>query len=201
MPRLLAISDRRSLPDQALESWLREIAQTGIDAVQIREKDLDDRTLWELVRTARAILPPETRLLVNGRLDLALSAGADGVHLPSDGVPVGALRRRFGPGVLIGVSAHRVEEVVRAREEGADYATFSPVWETPGKGPAVGVGELARAAATGLPVLALGGITMERFGEVAAAGATGVAAIRLFQRPSDLREAVDAARRSFPAGA
>jgi thiamine-phosphate pyrophosphorylase len=201
MPRLLAISDRRSLPDQNLESWLASLARAGVDAVQIREKDLDDRSLWELVRTARALLPPETRLLVNGRLDLALSAGADGVHLPSDGVPVAALRRRFGPGVLIGVSAHRVEEVARAREEGADYATFSPVWETPGKGPAAGVQELARAAATGLPVLALGGVTIERFGEVAAAGAAGVAAIRLFQRPPDLRAAADAARRSFPAGA
>lgn len=201
MPRLLAISDRRSLPDQNLDSWLREMARAGVDAVQIREKDLDDRSLLELVRSARAILPPEIRLLVNGRLDVALAAGADGVHLPSDGVPVAPLRRRFGPGVLIGVSAHRVEEVARAREEGADYATFSPVWDSPGKGAAVGVRELARAAASGLPVLALGGVTIERFAEVAAAGAAGVAAIRLFQRPSDLRAAVEAARRSFPAGA
>lgn len=201
MPRLLAISDRRSLPDQNLESWLAHIAQAGVDAVQIREKDLDDRTLWELVRTARALLPPAIRLLVNGRLDLALSAGADGVHLPSDGVPVAALRRRFGREVLIGISTHRVEEVLRAREEGADYATFGPVWETPGKGAPVGVGELARAAAAGLPVLALGGVTIERFGEVAAAGAAGVAAIRLFQRPPELRAAVEAAARSFPAGA
>ena len=90
---------------------------------------------------------------------------------------------------------------MRAREEGADYATFSPVWDSPGKGAAAGMRELARAAAAGLPVLALGGVTIERFAEVAAAGAAGVAAIRLFQRPSDLRAAVEAARRSFPAGA
>jgi thiamine-phosphate pyrophosphorylase len=198
---LLAISDRRSLPDQDLESWLADVARARVGAVQIREKDLDDRALWELVRTARALLPPETRLLVNGRLDLALAAGADGVHLPSDGLPVAALRRRFGREVLIGVSTHRVEEVAEAKREGADYATFGPVWETPGKGGGVGVRELARAAAAGLPVLALGGVTIERFGEVASAGAAGVAAIRLFQRPPELRAAAEAARRSFPAGA
>jgi thiamine-phosphate pyrophosphorylase len=199
MFRLLAISDRRSLPDGDLAGWLALVADVWIDAVQIREKDLDDRSLWEISRSARALLPPATRLLVNGRADIALAAGADGVHLPSDGVPPAALRRRFGPGLLLGVSTHRVEEVERARDAGADYATFGPVWETPGKGPPTGTGALARAAASGLPVYALGGVTIERFGEVAAAGAAGVAAIRLFQRPAELREAVEASRHWFGA--
>jgi thiamine-phosphate pyrophosphorylase len=192
---LLAISDRRSLPDGDLTGWLARCAAAGVDAVQIREKDLDDRTLWEIARNARALLPPATRLLVNGRADVAVAAGADGVHLPSDGVPAVALRRRFGASLLLGVSTHRVEEVERARDAGADYATFGPIWETPGKGPAQGVAELARAAACGLPVYALGGVTIARFGEVAAAGAAGVAAIRLFQQPPEIREAVEAARR------
>ncbi len=198
MFRLLAISDRLSLPGGDLAGWLARLAAAGVDAVQIREKDLDDRSLWEIARSARAALPPATRLLVNGRADVALAAGADGVHLPSDGVPVAALRRRFGPGLLLGVSTHSVEDVERARDAGADYAAFGPVWETPGKGPVTGVGELARAAVSGLPVYALGGVTIERFGEVAAAGAAGVAAIRLFQRPSELREAMEAARQWFP---
>jgi thiamine-phosphate pyrophosphorylase len=199
MFRLLAISDRRSLPGGDLPGWLARVSAAGVDAVQIREKDLDDRSLWDLVLSARALLPSTTRLLVNGRADIALAAGAGGVHLPSDGVPPSALRRRFGPEILIGVSAHTIEEVERARDEGADYATFGPVWETPGKGPPAGTGALARAAASGLPVYALGGVTIGRFGEVAAAGAAGVAAIRLFQRPSELREAVEAARSWFPA--
>jgi thiamine-phosphate pyrophosphorylase len=198
MFRLLAISDRRSLVDGDLSGWLSRLADAGVDAVQIREKDLDDRAVWEITRAARAILPPTTRLLVNGRADIALAAGADGVHLPSDGVPPAALRRRFGPGLLLGVSTHTVAEVERAQDAGADYATFGPVWETPGKGPATGTEALARAAACGLPVLALGGVTIDRFGEVAAAGAAGVAAIRLFQRPSDPSEAVAAARHRFP---
>jgi len=199
MFRLLAISDRCSRPDGDLAGWLAEIAAAEIDAVQIREKDLDDRSLWEIARSARAALPSATRLLINGRADVALAAGADGVHLPSDGVPVAALRRRFGPGLLLGVSTHGVAEVERARDGGADYATFGPIWETPGKGPATGTRALARAAAAGLPVYALGGVTIERFGEVAAAGAAGVAAIRLFQRPSALRAAVEAARHWFGA--
>ena len=103
----------------------------------------------------------------------------------------------FGAGVLIGRSTHRVEEVERARGEGADYVTFGPVYETPGKGAPVGVAALARAAAAGLPVYALGGVTLERFGEVAAAGASGIAAIRMFQRNTDLAEVARAARECF----
>jgi thiamine-phosphate pyrophosphorylase len=175
----------------------------GIGAVQLREKDLDDRDLYGLTRLARTILPPPVRLLVNGRLDVALAAGADGVHLPADGVPAAALRARFGPGperkILIGRSTHAVEEVERARDDGVDYVTFGPVFATPGKGAPVGLGELARAAAAGLPVYALGGVTLERFGELAAAGAAGIAAIRLFQSTSDadLAEIARAGREYF----
>lgn len=189
---LLAISERGS------PEWLRRLAEAGIGAVQIREKDLDDRAVLELAREARAVLPTAT-VLVNGRLDIALAAGADGAHLPADGVPVAALRRRFGPGVLLGVSTHRVEEVERALQDGADYVTFGPVWPTPSKeryGPPLGVEELARAAEVGIPVYALGGVMLSRFEEAAAAGAAGVAGIRLFQGPA-LRETVDAARRCF----
>jgi thiamine-phosphate pyrophosphorylase len=194
--RLMAISDRASLP-VLFADWLRDLGEAGIGAVQIREKDLDDRSLYGLARLARAALPPAARLLVNGRLDVALAAGADGVHLPADGVPAAALRARFGGGVLIGRSTHRVEEVERARDEGADYVTFGPVYATPGKGAPVGVAELARAAAAGLPVYALGGVTLERLGEVAAAGASGIAAIRMFQRQTDLAEVARAARECF----
>jgi thiamine-phosphate pyrophosphorylase len=197
---LLAISDRASLP-VPLEDWLRALASIGgIGAVQIREKDLEDRPLWDLARLARSVLSAPARLLVNGRLDVALAAGADGVHLPSDGVPIAPLRTRFGPGVLIGRSAHRVEEVERARDEGADYVTFGPVYPTPGKGPPVGLAELERAtaSASGLPVYALGGVTLPRFGELARAGAAGVAAIRLFQNIPDLTEVARAAREHFP---
>jgi thiamine-phosphate pyrophosphorylase len=193
---LLAISDRASLPIP-LEAWLRALGEAGVGAVQIREKDLDDRDLHELARLARAVLPPSTRLLVNGRLDVALAAGADGVHLPADGVPAAALRARFGRKILIGRSTHSVEEVERARDDGVDYVTFGPVFATPGKGAPVGLDGLARAAAAGVPVLALGGVTLERLEEIARAGAAGVAAIRLFQSPQDLTEVARRAREVF----
>jgi thiamine-phosphate pyrophosphorylase len=180
-----------------MAGWLGALGRAGIGAVQIREKDLDDRDLYDLARLARTALPPATRLLVNGRLDVALAAGADGVHLPADGVPVGALRKRFGGGALIGRSTHTVEEVERARDEGADYVTFGPVFPTPGKGAPVGLEGLARAAATGVPVLALGGVTLGRFGELAGAGAAGVAAIRLFQSIQNLMEVARTAREVF----
>src|SRR5262245_46490455 len=106
--RLLAISDRHALTEsvadgdeESLDGWLAALGRAGVEAVQIREKGLDDRALYGLVRRARALLPPGVRLLVNGRLDVALAAGADGAHLPADGVPVAALRERFGPGVLL----------------------------------------------------------------------------------------------------
>ena len=86
--------------------------------------------LLALVERARTILPASTAVLVNGRVDVALAAGADGVHLPSDSLPASEIRRRFGGGILIGVSTHRFEEVVAAREAGADYVTFGPVWPT-----------------------------------------------------------------------
>lgn len=204
---LLAISDRTSLAAHGIgvEDWLRSLGGMDNVAVQLREKDLDDRVLLELARAARAALPPTIPLLVNGRLDVALAAGADGVHLPADGVPVAPLRARFGSsslarGILIGRSTHSVAEVERARDEGADYVTFGPVWETPGKGTPVGTGELARAVAAGVPVYALGGVTLERFGELAAAGAAGVAAIRLFQRTPDLPEVTRMARELFGRG-
>ena len=207
--KALVISDRASLPGGDLAAWLAALAGALAEAgtaetlaLQIREKDLADRDLYALTLLARTVLPPPTRLLVNGRIDVALAAGADGAHLPADGPPAAALRDRFGPDVLLGVSTHRVDEVVRAQRDGADYVVFGPVYPTPSKarfGPPLGVTGLARAAAAGIPVYALGGVTLDRLGEVASAGAAGVAGIRLFQTPSDLATVLRAIRRSFPA--
>lgn len=198
--RLLAISDRATLPGD-FPSWIRELAASGVDGLQIREKDLEDRDLYGLARIARSLLPPGTLLLVNGRVDVALAAGADGAHLPADGVPLAPLRRRFGSGLVLGRSTHSVSEVEQALRDGADHVTFGPVYPTPSKarfGPAAGIEALARAAAVGIPVYALGGVTLDRFEEVASAGAAGVSGIRLFQNPASLPEVVRAARELFP---
>lgn len=195
-PRLLAISGGLDLPDDRFEAWLRRLADAGIDGVQLRDPAVDDRRLYRLARRARALLPAGCRLLVNRRIDVAVAAGADGVHLPATGLPVAPLRRRFGAGLLIGRSTHRPAEVAAARAEGADYATFGPVFPTPGKeryGPPPGLTGLERAAAAapGFPILALGGMSPERLAAAAAAGAAGAAAIRAF---ADLRATAELAR-------
>ncbi len=203
--KALAISDRASLPDRDVAAWVGDLAKVdpdGLCAVQIREKDLDDRAVYDLTVLARSLLPPAVRLLVNGRIDIALGAGADGAHLPADAPPVAALRARFGPDVLLGVSTHHIDEVEAALRGGADYVTFGPVYPTPSKagfGPPQGLEALARAAAVGIPVYALGGVTLSRLAEAASAGAAGVAGIRLFQPPFDLAVVLRAVRQTFPA--
>lgn len=209
---LLAISDRRAIPGGALESWLGQVGAAGVGAVQIREKDLADRELLALAQSARRILPPETTLLINGRVDIARAASSDrgdgsppeariGVHLPSTGVPIAALRSRFDPGLVVGRSTHTLAEIESARDQGADYATFGPVYPTPSKaafGPPVGLAAFERAAALGLPLYALGGVTLERLPELARAGAAGIAGIRIFLDPAGLPALVAAARALFP---
>ncbi len=201
---LLAISDRRALGEGAFEPWLERLGAAGVGAVQIREKDLSDGEILGLGRSARRLLPPESTLLINGRVDIARGVESEGsavgVHLPADGLPIRALRDRFGADLLIGRSAHSPDEVMRARDEGADYATFGPVYATPSKaafGLPLGLGSLERAAALGLSLYALGGVTLERLPELAAAGAAGIAGIRIFLEPTDLAELVATARALF----
>jgi thiamine-phosphate pyrophosphorylase len=199
VPRLLAISDRSSLGEE-LPAWLRRLVAAGLRAVQLREKDLADGDLLALARTARTVAPPPVTLLVNGRLDVALAAGADGVHLPAAGLPAGPLRAlagRHGWAPLVGRSTHTLVEVVAARDEGVDYVTFGPVFASPGKGPAVGLAALAVAARQGVPVLALGGVGRGEVGAVAATGAWGLAGIRCFRDPEAAAELVALAGRAF----
>lgn len=203
VPRLLAISDgtvSTGGDDPRFTRWLEAVAAAGVDGVQLREKHLDDRSLYEIAGFARRRLPSQVRLLINGRADVALAAGADGVHLPAAGLPVAALRERFGPELVIGRSTHAPEEVASARDAGADYVTFGPVYPTPSKaayGPPPGLEGLRQAVATGLPVLALGGVDAGRLEEVAAAGAAGAAGIRVFQDASGLPELVRRAEELF----
>lgn len=194
MPRLLAISDRRQLGGGDWSAWCSALGAAGVPALQVREKDLDDRARLELASAARAALPPTTALLVNGRADLALAAGAQGVHLPADGLPVAAVRRAAGRTWLVGRSTHALDEVRRAHGEGADYVVFGPVFETPAKTGWLaprGLDALAEAVRVGVPVLALGGLDdAERAAAALAAGAWGVAGVRAFADPRRAAELV-----------
>ena len=154
--------------------------------VQIREKSLSARVLYELTSRAAAIARgSKTRLLVNDRFDIARTAGADGVQLTTRSLPASVVRRLCGEDFLIGVSTHSVESAVEARAGGADFAVFGPVFDTASKrafGPPQGLEKLREvtSALAGFPVVAIGGINLENVLECFDAGASGMAAIRLF---------------------
>jgi thiamine-phosphate pyrophosphorylase len=193
-PLLYYITDRKNVPEGNLLPVIERAVQAGIDLIQIRERDLDTRPLLALVEAAlaRARGTP-TRILVNDRLDVALAAGAAGLHLPTHGFPVAEVRGHY-PELLLGASCHSVDELRRAQEGGANFVVFGPVYETPSKkayGPPLGLEKLAEAVRTAtIPVLALGGITPANAGACLEVGAAGLAAISLFQTSRDLRETV-----------
>lgn len=180
---------------------IRAALAAGVDYVQIREKSLSTRDLFRLVEGAVAVRR-SGRLLVNDRADVALACGADGVHLPAERPPATEIRALAaqskarlalddaGPGFLVGVSCHSVEEVERAAAEAADFAVLGPIFTTPGKGSPLGLEPLELAARLPIPVLALGGLTLENAGRCLEAGAAGVAGIRLFQNAADLADVV-----------
>lgn len=157
-----------------------------ISLFQIREKDLSARVLYELVTRATKITRgSSTRLLVNDRLDVALAAGADGVHLTSASLPARMVRGISGPEFLIGASTHSLETARDARDNDADFAVFGPVFETESKrayGPPQGLEKLKHVTSElqGFPVIAIGGITLDNAESCFAAGASGIAGIRLF---------------------
>jgi thiamine-phosphate pyrophosphorylase len=185
------ITDRKSLaPGVSIEDALARAVARGKEIapnwIQIREKDLSARQLFELVRHAVALTAAlGVKIIVNTRFDIALAAGAAGVHLPSGAPPPDRWRALAPAGFLIGVSCHTLPELRAAEDRGAGYALFGPVFLPRSK-----LSDLAPRGLSGLrqaarsvkiPVLALGGITQENAAACAAAGAAGIAAISLFQ--------------------
>ena len=180
----------------ALLRLVERAAEARVALVQIRETDLSARTLFELASRAAALTRgSETRVVVNDRADVARAAGCDGVHLSTRSLEAGVVRRAFGEGFLIGVSAHTRAEALAAREGGADFAVFGPVFDTPSKrayGPPVGLEALLEAtlSLSPFPLVALGGVSEGNVSEVLRAGAEGVAGIRLFADGQNLARRV-----------
>ena len=198
---LCYVTDRRALPgsaDQQVCSLLEKIetvAHAGVDWIQIREKDLPARSLATLVEQAVARVPRSCRILVNDRMDVAIAAGAAGVHLGGTSMPVELAKRlatekNLGADFFLGVSAHAWESAQAAEKSGASYVIYGPVYETPSKkkfGPPQGLQRLGEACEQmRIPVIAIGGITEENALPCIAAGASGIAAIRMFQDARDV---------------
>jgi thiamine-phosphate pyrophosphorylase len=203
---LYYVTDRTAFPGDEPTRVLRvlekigEAARSGVDYIQLREKDLSSRELEALARQAVDVVDTNsqrrtrdgnrgTLLLINSRPDVALAAGADGVHLRSDDISptdVRALWQRgetFPRDPILAVSCHTPEEVVQAARGGANFAVFAPVFgkrDSTHNHPA-GIAALREACSFKIPVLALGGVSLENAQSCLDAGAAGIAAIRLFQ--------------------
>lgn len=204
-PRVYLVSDPSAGPDLVRRAGAALAAvPPGTAALQLRHRAAGGRELLELARVLReAARRAGQLLLVNDRVDVALAAGADGVHLPSAGIPPGEARALLGPERLVAVSCHSADDVARARTAGADFATFGPVFDTPSKRPwgaPVGPERLREAARLGLPLVGLGGVDAGNAGAVAQAGAWGVAAIRAWLDAPDPAEAVRGLMAAFQQG-
>jgi thiamine-phosphate pyrophosphorylase len=207
-PILCAVTDRSALspaasPVSALLLKIAEAQSAGVDWIQIREKDLPGRILAALLNSAVAQSAsakgnlPRSKILVNDRLDVALLGQAAGVHVGENSLPVADVRRLVDavrsstdPPFLIGASCHSLLAARVAADSGANYLIFGPVFATPSKaqyGPPQGLDRLAEVCqAVDVPVLAIGGIDPQNAASCLEAGASGIAAIRLFQDAVDL---------------
>lgn len=224
-PILCYITDRLLLKPpasgtvvDALKSRIGEMLAAGADWIQIREKDLTGGALCGLVSFALDAAASQgslaatgkPQIIVNDRLDVALATGAGGVHLGESSLPVAAAKKlvqaRAGglgeshAGFRTGVSCHSLAAVKQAEADGADYAIFGPVFSTPSKvrfGPPQGLARLEEVCrAVGIPILAVGGVTIETVASCIAAGASGIAAIRLFQDAAEPAATIESLRAS-----
>ena len=183
LPRVHVITDLPHTPPELID----EIVSAGVDAVQVRAKHLTDRELFELAEGVVRTVRKRARVIVNDRLDIALAAGADGVHLGLDDVPVAQARRLAPNGFLIGGTCRNVAQARQAYADGADYVGVGPIYPSTTKSDLPEpLGLTALTAISGLlPAIAISGINVDRVPEVMAAGAHGVALIAAVSRASD----------------
>ena len=187
---LYLITDRNGTRGRELPVIVEEALKGGVTAVQLREKDLSSRELYEAAFALRKLTSRyDAKLIINDRIDIALAVDADGVHLGGNSIPVHRARRVVGAKRLIGVSCHNMMSAINAEEKGADFITFGPVFHTPSKtiyGDPVGVGKLAEV--TGLlriPVFALGGVNRTNLSRVMGTGIHGIALISAVMAADD----------------
>lgn len=179
--KLYLITDRK-IAKLPLTTVIREALRGGVRAVQLREKDLSSRELYDLAKKIRNITREKKALFfINDRIDIALAVDADGVHLGWQSIPADEARKLAGNKFIIGVSTHSLKEALRAQKEGADYITFGPVYCTASKeglidfkGP--GAVKVIKEKIN-IPLIAIGGIKEENVCDLLLMGANGIAVI------------------------
>ncbi|MBI5103188.1 MAG: thiamine phosphate synthase [Nitrospirae bacterium] len=181
--RVYLISDRKLFSDEdAMYRGIEQALKGGVKAVQLREKDISTRKLLDMAYRLRGLTAGYGALLfINDRVDVAVTVGADGVHLGRTGLPVNAARAVAGERMLIGVSTHSAPEAAEAEKDGADFVTLGPVFDTPSKaayGRPLGPDAVRRAKAeVSIPIFAIGGVKAEHVKGIMGTGASGVAVI------------------------
>jgi thiamine-phosphate pyrophosphorylase len=191
--KLYLITDRKQAKIPLPEA-IRLALQGGVRAVQLREKDLPVRELLALSQELRTITKEfGARLFINDHVDVAIAVKADGVHLGHQSMPAKAARKIVGNDMLIGVSTHNLEEAKDAEDEGADFITIGPIFDTPSKskfGSPVGLSVLKELKnELNIPFYALGGVKSGNIAQVIGAGATGVAMISAIMAAEDIKKA------------
>jgi thiamine-phosphate pyrophosphorylase len=186
----------------ALMQRVREGMDGGVHVVQLREKDSSAKDLYTLAQQLRHMTADRAIFLINDRIDVALAVGADGVHLPENGLPIAEARRLLGEDKLIGCSVHNVASAVQCAQEGADYLHIGTLYATDSKPGAKPAGpNLVRivTAAVKIPIIGVGGVTTRNAPNVIAAGAHGVAAISALLDAPDTGEAAEVFIRALSA--
>jgi thiamine-phosphate diphosphorylase len=189
----MLVTDRRRCGSKGLRACIEAAVRAGVDAVQLREKDLPARELYALALEVRALTSGRCAMIVNERLDVALASGADGVHLPENGLPAAAARELCPPGFLVGCSVHSAEAAASAQAAGASYIELGTIFETASKPGLTPAGlDLVRSATAGLkiPCIAIGGIDSGNAASVLEAGASGVAVVAAILQAADIDGAV-----------
>lgn len=227
LPKLFLITDRTHTLGRPLLDVVKAALEGGVRLIQLREKDLNGRELFDLAREMRKLTTVYgAKLLINDRVDIALAVDADGVHFGQNGISAVDARRalsmtgtapilRYDESLsvnrdspLIGVSTHSLEEALQAELDGADFVTFGPVYFTPSKaayGEPVGIDKLKEVAkAVSIPIYALGGIKRDNIEEALSVGAHGVAVISAIMAAEDIKRSSEEAlyalaRHRFPA--
>ena len=188
-PCLLLVTDRSLCPiNISYPEYLNQLVDAGVNAIQIREKDLATKQLLSLTQDIQEVINKKALLMVNDRLDIALACNLDGVQISENGFPVELARELSGENLLLGRSVHNVTGAVEAEASGADFLIAGTIFKSTSHPESLPAGlqlleQINRAVA--LPCLAIGGITVENVQDVMRAGASGIALISAIQGTAD----------------